>query len=97
MREDLRNEFDALLPGHGGLPTRRAALKAALGVGSAAAAAPLIAQTAIRTRAEGLSAGETTYEVGIPLDTIDKMKLAFANGSAAARGSVRWPGSLRTA
>lgn len=65
LRDDLRNDFDALLPGqsteHGA--TRRTALKAALGVGYAAAAAPLVAQTAIRTSAEGLVAGEITYEV----------------------------------
>ncbi|MCG2593157.1 dienelactone hydrolase family protein [Ramlibacter sp. XY19] len=42
---------------------RRTALKAALGVGYAAAAAPLVAQTAIRTSSEGLVTGEITYEV----------------------------------
>jgi carboxymethylenebutenolidase len=63
LRDELRNDFDALLPGQGGQPTRRAALKAALGAGYAAAAAPLMAQTAIRTPAEGLSVGEITYEV----------------------------------
>src|SRR3954468_19741526 len=44
-------------------PGRRIALKAALGVGYAAAAAPLVAQTAIRTPSEGLVTGEITYEV----------------------------------
>jgi carboxymethylenebutenolidase len=49
-------------------PRRRNALKAALGVGYAAAAAPLMAQTAIRTSSEGLVTGEVTYEVnGFPV------------------------------
>jgi carboxymethylenebutenolidase len=43
--------------------TRRTALKAALGIGYAAAAAPLMAQTAIRTPADGLTVGEISYEV----------------------------------
>jgi carboxymethylenebutenolidase len=66
LGEDLRKEFDALLPG-AGTPqgaTRRTALKAALGVGYAAAAAPLVAQTAIRTPSDGLVVGEIGYEVG---------------------------------
>lgn len=45
------------------LATRRAALKAALGVGYAAAAGPLMAQSAIRTPADGLAVGEISYEV----------------------------------
>jgi carboxymethylenebutenolidase len=44
--------------------SRRSALKAALGIGYAAAAGPLMAQTAIRTPADGLVTGEITYEVG---------------------------------
>jgi carboxymethylenebutenolidase len=44
--------------------TRRIALKAALGIGYAAAAGPLMAQTAIRTPADGLVTGDITYEVG---------------------------------
>jgi carboxymethylenebutenolidase len=65
LRDDLQNDFDSLLPGHSTEQgaTRRTALKAALGVGYAAAAAPLMAQTAIRTPADGLTAGEITYEV----------------------------------
>jgi carboxymethylenebutenolidase len=43
--------------------TRRTALKAALGIGYAAAAAPLMAQTAIRTPSDGLTVGEIMYEV----------------------------------
>jgi carboxymethylenebutenolidase len=65
LRDDLKAQFDSLLPGgfteQGA--TRRTALKAALGVGYAAAAAPLMAQTAIRTSSDGLAAGEVTYEV----------------------------------
>jgi carboxymethylenebutenolidase len=66
LGDDLKREFDALLPGagteHGA--TRRTALKAALGVGYAAAAAPLVAQTAIRTPSDGLVVGEIEYEAG---------------------------------
>lgn len=65
LRDDLKNDFDSLLPGavtEAGA-SRRTALKAALGVGYAAAAAPLVAQTAIRTPADGLAVGEFTYEV----------------------------------
>ena len=65
LREDLQKDFDALLPGAAGEQgaTRRTALKAALGMGYAAAAGPLMAQTAIRTPAEGLTVGEISYEV----------------------------------
>ncbi len=55
----------ALLPGqsteHGA--TRRTALKAALGVGYAAAAAPLMAQTAVKTPSDGLTVGEVMIDV----------------------------------
>lgn len=44
-------------------PDRRTALKAVLGAGYAAAAGPLMAQTAIRTPSDGLVTGEITYEV----------------------------------
>jgi len=65
LGEDLGKDFDALLPGASTAEgaTRRTALKAALGAGYAAAAAPLMAQTAIRTPADGLTVGEVTYEV----------------------------------
>ena len=43
--------------------SRRTALKVALGVGYAATALPIMAQTAIKTSAEGLRTGETTFEV----------------------------------
>ena len=46
-----------------GLATRRMALGAAVGMGYAAAAGPVMAQTAIRTPAEGLVSGEVTIDV----------------------------------
>ena len=62
---DLDAEFDSLRPGattHEGA-TRRTALKAAIGVGYAAATLPVAAQTAIRTSDEGLKAGPVKYTV----------------------------------
>lgn len=44
--------------------SRRLALQTAIGVGYAAAAAPLIAQTAVKTSADGLVAGEIIVDVG---------------------------------
>ena len=44
-------------------PTRRLALQSALGLGYAAAAMPLIAQTAIKTSGEGLVEGEVMIDV----------------------------------
>ncbi|MFC5520876.1 dienelactone hydrolase family protein [Polaromonas jejuensis] len=65
LNQDQKNDFNALLPGQTGEAgaSRRTALKAALGVGYAAAALPIMAQTAIKTSSEGLRTGETTYEV----------------------------------
>ncbi len=65
LREDLKTDFDALLPGQStdGGATRRNALKAALGVGYAATAMPIMAQTAVKTSSEGLTAGEITIDV----------------------------------
>ncbi|MDF1485027.1 dienelactone hydrolase family protein [Ramlibacter sp. H39-3-26] len=66
LRDDLRKEFDALLPGHatGAGASRRALLQTALGAaGYTVAAGPLMAQTAIATPAEGLTAGAVHYEV----------------------------------
>jgi carboxymethylenebutenolidase len=65
LRDDLKSEFNALLPGtttEAG-PSRRTALKAALGVGYAASTLPIMAQTAIKTSADGLTAGEVTIDV----------------------------------
>lgn len=65
LNDSLQQDLSALLPGSstekGG--TRRTALKAALGVGYAAAAAPLMAQTAIQTPSDGLTVGEVTIDV----------------------------------
>lgn len=65
LNNDQKNDFDSLLPGHSteAGASRRTALKAALGVGYAAAAMPIMAQTAIKTPADGLKTGETTFEV----------------------------------
>ena len=65
LNSDQRKDFDALLPGQSteAGASRRTALKAALGVGYAAAAMPLMAQTAIKTSSEGLNTGEIMYEV----------------------------------
>ena len=65
LHDDLRTEFNALLPGQTteAGPSRRTALKAALGVGYAASALPVMAQTAIKTSADGLTAGEVTIDV----------------------------------
>jgi carboxymethylenebutenolidase len=48
---------------HPASTTRRVALKAVLGVGYAAAALPVMAQTAIKTPAQGMVSGEVTVEV----------------------------------
>jgi carboxymethylenebutenolidase len=65
MNRDLETEFKALLPGHGTElgATRRTALKAALGVGYAASALPIMAQTVIKTPTDGLTAGEVSIDV----------------------------------
>lgn len=52
----------ALVQG-GQQPSRRTALKAALGVGYVAAAGPIMAQTAIKTSAQGLVSSEVTIDV----------------------------------
>ena len=65
LNDDLKNEFDSLLPGRvqEAGATRRTALKTALGVGYAASALPIMAQTAVKTSSEGLETGETSFEV----------------------------------
>ena len=65
MPADLLNDARALLDCPAGRPgpSRRSALKAALGVGYAAAAGPLMAQTAIKTPADGLLSGEVMVDV----------------------------------
>ena len=66
--DDIRSDVHSLLPGRSteAGTTRRTALQAALGLGTlgyAAAAAPLMAQTALTTPADGLDAGTVHYEV----------------------------------
>ena len=65
MNNDLINDAQALLGGRveSSGTTRRLALQAALGVGYAAAAAPIMAQTAIKTPVTGLVTGEVTIDV----------------------------------
>jgi carboxymethylenebutenolidase len=65
MNKDLIDDTLALLGGHANASgtTRRFALKAAIGVGYAAAAMPIIAQTAIKTPVAGLVTGEVTIDV----------------------------------
>jgi carboxymethylenebutenolidase len=65
MNNDLMNDAQALLGGRvdNSGTTRRVALKAALGAGYAAAALPIMAQTAIKTPATGLVCGEVTIDV----------------------------------
>ncbi len=65
LNQDQKADFDALLPGQSteAGASRRTALKVALGVGYAASAMPIMAQTAIKTSSEGLKTGEIVYEV----------------------------------
>lgn len=53
LNKDQKNDFNSLLPGQSSEAgaSRRTALKAALDVGYAAAALPIMAQTAIKTPA----------------------------------------------
>jgi len=60
-----KQDFSSLLPGDSteAGANRRTALKVALGVGYAAAAMPIMAQTAIKTSSDGLTASEGIYDV----------------------------------
>lgn len=62
---DLKDQFNALLPGESteAGASRRTALKVALGVGYAAATLPIMAQTAIKTDTVGLATGEEIFDV----------------------------------
>ncbi|MDL9998581.1 dienelactone hydrolase family protein [Variovorax sp. J22P240] len=62
---DLQADFDSLRPGDSTEQgaTRRTALKAAIGVGYAAATLPIAAQTVVKTSDEGLKAGPVKYTV----------------------------------
>ena len=65
LHDDARSDVNALLPGRAteAGATRRTALQVAMGLGYAAAAAPLMAQTAIATPGDGLDAGEVSFTV----------------------------------
>jgi carboxymethylenebutenolidase len=65
LNNNLIEDTQALLGGRtqDAGATRRVALKAALGVGYAAAALPIMAQTAIKTPATGLVSGEVMIDV----------------------------------
>ena len=65
LSDDLHADARALLPGRTteAGATRRVALQAALGLGYAAAAAPIMAQTAIATPGDGLTAGTVSFTV----------------------------------
>ena len=63
LHEDLRSDAAALLPGTGAA-SRRKALGLMLGAGYAAAALPVMAQTAIETPSDGLEVGEVSYPSG---------------------------------
>lgn len=65
LTDDLNKDARALLMARPGpaAASRRTAIKTVLGLGYAAAAAPIMAQTAIRTPTEGLTAGEITIDV----------------------------------
>lgn len=66
LNQDQTRDIDALLPTQlaSGGANRRTALKTALGVGYAAAALPIMAQTAIKTSSDGLDTGEGVFKVG---------------------------------
>lgn len=65
FNDDLHRDGHALLAAGPDAqpPSRRQALRAALGVGYAAAAWPVLAQNAIRTPSDGLTVGEVTVDV----------------------------------
>lgn len=83
-REDLKTEFNALVPVRNTEQgaSRRAALKVALGAGYAAVARPIMAQSAIRTSSEGLKTGEASYQVS---------GFAVPVYFAAPAGRTHWP------
>lgn len=62
--EDISTDVDSLAPGRSTQAgsNRRTVLQVAAGLGYAAAAAPLMAQTAISTSADGLDAGRVHFE-----------------------------------
>ncbi|MFZ9182009.1 MAG: dienelactone hydrolase family protein [Hylemonella sp.] len=63
LQQDHIVEGQALLNASALSPNRRSAIKAALGVGYAASALPIMAQTVIKTPTQGLITGEVTINV----------------------------------
>mgnify|MGYP000971139028 FL=1 len=65
LKTDHLNDAQALLDQRGGgvAPSRRRALTLGLGMGYAAATLPVMAQTAIKTPADGLRVGEVSIDV----------------------------------
>ena len=65
LDQDQTQDLSSLLPGQSTAAgaSRRTTLKLALGVGYAAAAMPIMAQTAIKTPADGLRTGESVYDM----------------------------------
>jgi len=65
LDQDQTQDLSSLLPGQitAAGASRRTTLKLALGVGYAAAAMPIMAQTAIKTSADGLRTGESVYDM----------------------------------
>ena len=62
LKPDHVSDAAALLDA-GAVPSRRRAMQLALGAGYAAAALPVVAQTAVKTSADGLTAGEVAIDV----------------------------------
>lgn len=65
LNNDQKQEFDSLLPGSSteAGTTRRTALKVALGATYASTAMPIMAQTAIKTPADGLDEGTEIFDL----------------------------------
>jgi carboxymethylenebutenolidase len=65
LKQDHVLDTQALLnlPAQGSAPSRRTAIRLGLGMGYAAATLPVVAQTAVKTPADGLTAGEVTIDV----------------------------------
>ncbi|MEO5734469.1 MAG: dienelactone hydrolase family protein [Rubrivivax sp.] len=59
----LKEDFETLVPARGGID-RRTFVQGTLGSGFAAAVLPVMAQTVIKTSADGLDVGEATVTVG---------------------------------
>ena len=83
LNQDQTQDFNALLPGQSTLngASRRTALKVALGVGYAATAMPIMAQTAIKTPADGLTTGESTF-------TVDGFSVPFFYAAPAGKKNL---------